>query len=320
MRVIVVGLGVQGKKRQHHAGTDFVASVDPLKPEAQYSDIRDVPLQDYDAAMVCLPDEPKYEVLRYLLSNKKHVLVEKPLWTETDDQLLELEAIAHRNQVLCYTAYNHRFEPHFVRMKALLDSGELGKVRYCRMFYGNGTARLVRESLWRDQGAGVLPDLGSHLLDTIAFWFGTRPKPFEIVLMNRFENQAPDHAMILHKATSLQFIFEMSLLSWRNHFVCEIVGEKGSAFIESLCKWGPSRFTHYKRILPSGRPPEQSVTLAQDDPTWALEHAHFKDLVSRHERTDLSTDLWIQQELNQLTQAYFNTQASCHEQREGVFV
>ena len=40
------------------------------------------------------------------------------------------------------------------------------------MFYGNGTARLVRESAWRDAGAGVLPDLGSHLLDTARFWFG----------------------------------------------------------------------------------------------------------------------------------------------------
>ena len=40
------------------------------------------------------------------------------------------------------------------------------------MFYGNGTARLVRDSDWRDQGSGVLHDLGSHLLDTVAYWFG----------------------------------------------------------------------------------------------------------------------------------------------------
>ena len=46
---------------------------------------------------------------------------------------------------VCYTAYNHRFEPHFVRMREVIASGELGALYHCRMFYGNGTARLVRE-------------------------------------------------------------------------------------------------------------------------------------------------------------------------------
>lgn len=313
MRVIVVGLGIQGKKRQHHAGSDYVCSVDPVKPEADYQSIEQVPLADYDAALVCLPDEPKYQVLKYLLQHGKHVLVEKPLWTESDAQILELQDIAHQHNLVCYTAYNHRFEPHFVRMKELLASGELGEIRYCRLFYGNGTARLVRNSVWRDQGAGVLPDLGSHLLDTVNFWFGQQPRHFDIVFMDCFENKAPDHAVIVNKQAKPQLTFEMSLLSWRNHFVCEMVGEKGSAYIESLCKWGPSRFTHYQRILPSGRPPEKSVTLAQDDPTWALEYAHFKQLVITQAHTDLATDLWIQQELNKLTHDYLESKASAND-------
>lgn len=304
MRVIVVGLGVQGKKRQYHAKSDFIYGVDPIQPEADYAYVEDVPLDHYDAALVCLPDEPKYQVLSYLLTHGKHVLVEKPLWTETDQQLLELQSMAQQHQLVCYTAYNHRFEPHFVRMKSLLDSGELGKIRYCRLFYGNGTARLVRDSAWRDQGTGVLADLGSHLLDTIYFWFSTRPHSFEKVVMNCFENKAPDHAIVIHKKTTPQLIFEMSLLSWRNHFTCEMVGENGSAFIASLCKWGPSQFVHQKRILPSGRPPEESITLVQDDPTWALEYVHFKTLVSSRAQTDLSTDRWIQHELRALSAQY----------------
>lgn len=300
MRVIVVGLGVQGKKRQQHAGDDFVCSVDPVKAEANYKTIQAVPLEHYDAALVCLPDEPKYHVIRYLLENGKHVLVEKPLWTEADEQIVALQDLAHRNQLVCYTAYNHRFEPHFVRMKELLNSGELGEIYSCRLFYGNGTARLVRDSAWRDQGLGVLADLGSHLLDTIHFWFAKQPIQFEIVAINHFENKAPDHAVIMNKQMKPQITFEMSLLSWRNHFVCDVVAEKGSAHIESLCKWGPSKFIHRKRVLPSGRPPEQSVTLVQDDPTWALEYAHFKSLVLTQAPSNLATDLWIQQELNRL--------------------
>lgn len=315
MRVIVVGLGVQGKKRQHHAGKDFICSVDPINKDANYRDVQAVPLSSYDAALVCLPDEPKYSVLQYLLENGKHVLVEKPLWTPSDEQILNLQDLAYRKKLVCYTAYNHRFEPHFIRMKQLIDSGDLGKIYSCRMFYGNGTARLVRDSAWRDQGMGVLADLGSHLLDTSNFWFSGQPINFQIVTMDNFENQAPDYAVIIDKQNKPQLTFEMSLLSWRNHFVCDVMAEKGSAHIESLCKWGPSRFTYRKRILPSGRPPEQTVTLVQDDPTWALEYAHFKNLISNKAETSLATDLWIQQELNRIAQCYLeSTQKSSTEQ------
>ena len=301
MRAIVVGLGVQGYKRRKFAGADFVASVDPVNPEADYKSVYDVPLNSYDAVLACIPDEPKMELLSYFLSNGKSVLVEKPLWVTQDDDIRTLEAIAKSKGVLCYTAYNHRFEPHYVRMKELIQSGELGQIYSCRMFYGNGTARLVRESAWRDQGAGVLPDLGSHLLDTSRFWFGHMADSFSLLAANRFENNAPDHVIIGTEQFRPRLELEMTLLMWRNHFTCDILAEKGTAHIESLCKWGPSSFTRRTRILPSGRPPEQSVTLTQDDPTWALEYNYFKSLVESGTQTDLSNDLWLHQTLSRLS-------------------
>lgn len=301
MRAIVVGLGVQGYKRRKFAGADFVASVDPVNPEADYKSVYDVPLNSYDAVLACIPDEPKMELLSYFLSNGKSVLVEKPLWVTNDDDIRTLETIAKSKGVLCYTAYNHRFEPHYVRMKELIESGDLGQIYSCRMFYGNGTARLVRESAWRDQGAGVLPDLGSHLLDTSRFWFGDMADSFSLLAANRFENNAPDHVIIGTEHTRPRLELEMTLLMWRNHFTCDILAEKGTAHIESLCKWGPSSFTRRTRILPSGRPPEQSITLTQDDPTWALEYNHFKSLVESGTQTDLSNDLWLHQTLSRLS-------------------
>lgn len=302
MRCIVVGLGVQGHKRRRVAGADFVAAVDPVHPDAAYRRIEDVPLADYDAALCCTPDAPKADTLRYLLGNRKHALVEKPLWAERDGDIIDLEAMARAQGVVCYTAYNHRFEPHYVRMRDLIASGALGQIYRCRMFYGNGTARLVRDSAWRDEGGGVLPDLGSHLLDTCRFWFGdSAVRDFRIVSANRFENRAPDHVVIGSEAGLPRIELEMTLLMWRNHFTCDILAENGTAHIESLCKWGPSSFTHRARILPSGRPPEESVTLIRDDPTWELEYAHFKRLVETGARTDLSNDLWLQTTLRGLS-------------------
>lgn len=300
MRVIVIGMGVQGEKRRRFAGADYVASVDPVKDGAEYCDVADVPLADYDAALCCTPDAPKVDLLDYLLSNGKHALVEKPLWTADDGDISRLEAIARKTGAVCCTAYNHRLEPHYIRMRDLIASGRLGKIYRCRMFYGNGTARLVRESAWRDHGSGVLHDLGSHLLDTAAFWFGALGENFSVISSNCFENRAPDHVVFGSEANSPRLEFEATLLSWRNHFTCDVFAENGSAHISSLCKWGPTAFTTYSRVLPSGRPPEETVTLVQEDPTWAAEYAHFVGLCKSGAKTDLSNDLWLNRLLRRL--------------------
>lgn len=302
-RAIVAGLGVQGHKRKKFAGPDFVASVDPVNPEADYKSVQDVDPESYDAVLCCTPDSAKVGLIEYLLAKRKHVLVEKPLWAADEERLLALEKAARDSGSVLYTAYNHRFEPHWVRAKEVIESGELGPIYRCRAFYGNGTARLVRESAWRDKGSGVLHDLGSHLVDLADFWFGQTEDPFRIVSSNCFENRAPDHVVIATTGSRPEIEFEMTLLSWRNDFMCDIFAEKGSLHLHSLCKWGPSRFIQRKRVLPSGRPEEREVVLVQDDPTWALEYAHFKKLCAEKAVTDLSRDIRINRVLRDLSTA-----------------
>jgi predicted dehydrogenase len=288
MRVVIAGLGVQGGKRLAVAAPDVVATVDPVNPQARYRDITEVPLDDYDAALVCTPDAAKVALVRHLLERGKHVLVEKPLVSDDAGALESLGRLATETGAVCYTAYNHRFEPHFVRMKETIERGVLGRIYLCRMFYGNGTARTVRDSSWRDRGAGVLPDLGSHLLDTALFWFGTLRGPFDVWSAHRFENRAFDHVLFGTRGP-VALELEVTLLSWRNHFTADVFGERGSAHIGSLCKWGPATFTLRRRVLPSGRPAEDAVTLVQADPTWALEYDHFKTLCEKRAEGNLDT-------------------------------
>lgn len=288
-----MGMGVQGKKRLAIANEDVVFTVDPVHPEADFSDVKDVPVNEYDAALCCIPDSPKIELLDFLIRHKKHVLVEKPLWSEEIYRIQELQNIAHSNGIFCYTAYNHRYEPHFKSMKKLIESGELGEVYNCRMFYGNGTARLVRESAWRDQGAGVLPDLASHLLDTSKYWFGDVAENFNVVSSSCFENKSPDHVVIRNDQSRPKLELEMTLLQWKNHFTCDVLAEKGSAHIESLCKWGPAKFIHRRRVFPSGVPTEVVNTLSQPDPTWEEEYMFFKEQCLKNAKTCLKNDIWL---------------------------
>lgn len=302
MKNIVVGLGIQGQKRKRVAGTDCVATVDPEKTEADYAHVSEVPLEDYDCALVCLPDQPKYETLHYLLSHHKHVLVEKPLITPDREALLRLQALAEKNQLVLYTAYNHRFEPHLKQVASILREGALGKIYRCRLFYGNGTARLMRGT-WRDCDSGVLLDLGSHLLDLIDYWFGDHDNHYQCIDAQCHENNAPDHVVVINREADIKMELTLSLLSWRNSFYADIIGEKGSVHVDSLCKWGPAHLSQRQRLLPSGRPVEKITTLVQDDNTWLEEYHYFQQMVHNRQVLSRHKDLWIYDQLHQLSTA-----------------
>ena len=299
MRVLVGGLGIQGRKRLAVAGPDAVGSVDPVAVTATWRDVREVPLEAYDAALVCTPDGPKVELLTYLLGHGKHVLVEKPLIAASGAELEGLKALAAQHRAVCYTAYNHRFEPHLATVKQLVDEGRIGRVYHCRMFYGNGTARDVRNSVWRDRGLGVIPDLASHMLDLCLFFFGRPEGDPEVWMAQRYENQAYDHFLMGFPKSRPALKLEGTLLSWRNTFGLDLIGDAGSIHVTGLCKWGPSSLVVRGRALPSGKPDEEVHTLEQKDPTWEIEYRHFLELC-REGGTNIDNDLWINDVLGTL--------------------
>lgn len=293
MKVIVVGLGIQGRKRLAVAGGDVVATVDPVATDATFRHIEDVPLDRYEAALVCTPDSAKVALLEYLLVKGKHILVEKPLLSASPGDLTRLAELAAAHSATCYTAYNHRFEPHLASLRSLVEDGQLGRIYQARFFYGNGTARDVRNSPWRDQGLGVIPDLASHLLDLCLFCFGRPAGLPEVWSCERFENAAPDYFLLGFPGATPRLTLQGTLLSWRNHFTADLVGEHGSVHVIGLCKWGPTSLVVRRRILPSGKPPEEVHTLEQGDPTWALEYDHFKSLCRGPYSTNIDNDIWI---------------------------
>ena len=143
MKVVIVGMGVQGKKRKKMLGKDLKYSVDKYK-NADFRSIYEVPLSKFDAVFICTPDKEKLNIVNYCIKNYKHVLIEKPFLVKNNKILKNLEKLARRKEVICYTSYNHRFEPHVIQMKKMIKSKKLGKLYSCRIFYGNGTAKLVK--------------------------------------------------------------------------------------------------------------------------------------------------------------------------------
>jgi predicted dehydrogenase len=303
LRTIVIGYGIQGKKRYKHCGGDFTYYIDPNVETALYKNIREASLDSFDAACVCVPNSEKLEIIRYLLANGKHVLVEKPLWAETQKQLKDLQVLADKNKTVLYTAYNHRFEPSLTELRQAAKN--IGKIYSCRIFYGNGTAKLVADSPWRDSGIGIFGEIGSHLLDMVSFIFDGDSFAVELGLCKRHENKTPDHIIFLVKDNNqITVECEATYLSWKNTFTVDVIGEKGSVHVSGLCKWGKSVCEWRERVYPSGVPTSHKISWSIPDPTWDMEYRWFKHLCENNKflLTRNISDLRINHALNKLVE------------------
>jgi len=109
LRTVVVGLGQRGRIHASIVGEDLVATVDPINSSASHTDIRDLELNKIDCAIICTPENTKFDLIYFFLKNQKHVLVEKPLLL-TFDELKKLEQLANEKSVVLKVAYNLRFE------------------------------------------------------------------------------------------------------------------------------------------------------------------------------------------------------------------
>ena len=300
MRVIVVGLGVQGRKRLAVAGAECVATVDPVVDNADHVSLSDVDPSTYDAALLCVPDSAKLHLVEQLVSLGKHVLVEKPLDLSSVKNFNRLEREARESGSCVVTAYNHRFEPHISTVKRLVEDNVIGEIYRCSLFYGNGTAQLVQASEWRDRGAGVIPDLGSHLLDIVDFWFSRDFDDISLISSSTYENRSPDHAVLGSTVQRPDLLLEMSLLSWRNTFHADLIGSEGSIHIRSLCKWSESELLVRRRTRPSGTPTEERSVAPQGDPTWQLEYEAFVNACNVGNQTSLRKDAKIAEALERM--------------------
>jgi len=124
--------------------------------------------------VIATPNDSHFQIAQTCLLAGRNVVVDKPLaptWKEST----ELVMLA-RNQARLLTVYqNRRWDGDFQTVRNIIASGKLGsvveyEVRYDRFRSG------PKLGAWRERsdipGAGVLFDLGPHLLDQALVLFG----------------------------------------------------------------------------------------------------------------------------------------------------
>lgn len=293
MRVVIVGMGIQGKKRFDALKDRVVATVDKNDFSSDHRTLDEVELDSYDVVFLCVPDTEKKMLIDYCIVSNKHCLVEKPLLLPLSHDYQNMEAEARKRGLFVYSAYNHRFEPSIGIAQKLLEQSTIGELMYINIYYGNGTSQLVRNSPWRDVGLGVISDLSPHVIDALLFWFPKQSLEFVRVESHRFENRAPDHSTLYLKLNETPVRMDLSLCTWKNRFHVDLVGSKGSLELNSLCKWGSSSIVLRERKFPAGIPTETTWRFPKGDPTWQLEHTYFLDSIERASDTSLFRDVQV---------------------------
>ena len=299
IRYIIVGLGNIGTKRLHILGSRCVATVDLVNPKADYRQIEQIPLDQFDAAVLCVPNQVKLELLNKLLTLGKHVLVEKPLLFPDLATAQTLESLANDTKTVCYTSYNHRFEPLIGRLKELLDQEVIGAVYHVRMVYGNGTVQNC-VGTWREAGWGVLEDLGCHLIDLTAFLFNYTSSEYLLWEASPLESRVFDHCIFA--TADRKIVLECATTMWKNTFTVDIWGQLGSLHLRGLCKWGPSTLVRRQRVFPSGVPIETREVVEQADRTWHRDTCEFEHCI-KSRKTSFASDLRISRSLQGLAQS-----------------
>jgi len=113
-----------------------------------FKNINDAIKEKFDGFIIATPAETHFEIAKFLINNKKHVLVEKPVALNSSEAQ-QLKKLADTNKVNLMVGHIMLFHPAIRRIKELIQNGKIGKLEY---IYSNrlnlGTVRTEENILW----------------------------------------------------------------------------------------------------------------------------------------------------------------------------
>ncbi len=132
---------------------------------------------EVNAIYVATPPDAHLQYAIKAMRAGKPVYVEKPM-ARTYAECLEMLQVSEETGVPLYVAYYRRTLPLFLKVKELVESGEIGTVRLVniRFYHPPENETASKEAPWRFlpeiSGGGLLFDLASHTLDFLDYVFG----------------------------------------------------------------------------------------------------------------------------------------------------
>lgn len=187
---------------------------------------------DIDLIVIATPNSMHFEQASAALRAGKHVVVDKPLCVATARASALIE-LADANQLRLAVFQNRRWDSDFLTVQKLLREDRLGAINAFHARWDR--FRPVVADRWRERdeaGAGVLHDLGSHLIDQALFLFG-RPEWVQgDVFTQRAGGESNDGFEILMAKGALRITLGASSVTADGGWRYRIHGSRGS-FLKS---------------------------------------------------------------------------------------
>ena len=277
VRLGIIGLGAQGSMYAKFITDGLVPNMeigaiadrDPAKAsvaEAEYG----VPFfENYldlldsgtvDAVVTCVPHYLHPEIGINALAHDLHALVEKPAGVYTK-QVKELNEFAATKPELTFgIMFNQRNNPLYIRIKEIVDSGEIGKIRRTNWiittwwrpqgYYDQSEWRAT----WGGEGGGVLVNQAPHQLDLLQWICGVQKSVYAKVAYGFRRNIAVEDEVTAvvdygDGATGV-FVTATHDLVGTDRF--EILGDRGKIVVEGSKTATVTRLVKPERELSDG--------------------------------------------------------------------
>lgn len=154
-----------------------------------------------ELVVVATPNAFHEEHAAAALAAGKHVVCEKPMATDLSGAERLAETVRMSDQVFA-VFQNRRFQPDFMKVKEVVDSGVLGDIRLVNIRWNDFSMRWDWQTL-KKNGGGNLNNTGPHVLDHALQLFGDG-EPDEVFAdlgCMLTSGDAEDHVKIVIKGT-----------------------------------------------------------------------------------------------------------------------
>ncbi len=192
---------------QLHKGFNLVGAWERSKPliQADYPEVKSYPtlealLSDDSIELVIVntPTSTHYDYAKKALLAGKDIVVEKA-FTTTVAEAIELKELAEKLGKQIAVFQNRRWDSDFSTVKKVIIDNLLGDITEMEIQYARFNPALSPK-LHKEipnPGAGIVKDLGPHLIDQALFLFGMPQQVFADLRVTRQSSQVEDYFEIL---------------------------------------------------------------------------------------------------------------------------
>lgn len=138
-----------------------------------YSSLDELLSDDVDLVIVNTPVDTHYQYAKQAIESGKHLIVEKAFTTNVNEAK-ELKALAQEKKIKLAVFQNRRWDSDFKTVKKVLKDNILGNIVEADIRFDRYNPSLSQKK-WKESnnsGAGILKDLGPHIIDQALTLFG----------------------------------------------------------------------------------------------------------------------------------------------------